>query len=135
MTEDALRLAWCLDRFVPGDRRGSDAGRAALAQFRSTVIEGETLADVLAALSQVTDALAAEMASLDEELARPVGGQEKDLARDAARKLKAKRLTYQQITEVLVRQNLVPDWYTAQNTRDLLRKNPGGEATSPPREE
>ncbi len=135
MTEDALRLAWCLDRFSPGQRRGSPAGRAAVAQFQSAVTEGETLADVLAALSQVTDALAAEMATLDEDLARAVGGQGNDLARDTARKLKARRLTYQQITDVLVRKNLVPDWYTAEHTRDLLRKRPTRTAISTPREE
>lgn len=135
MTDDALRLAWCLDRFTPGQRRGSEARRAAVKELRSAVVEGETLSDVIAALSQVTDALAAEMAALDEELARPVGGQEKDLARDTARKLKARGLTLKQITEVLVTQNLVPDWYMAEHTRDLLRKTPAGEAPPPPREE
>jgi hypothetical protein len=134
MTDDALRLAWCLDRFTPGQRRGSEARRAAVKQLRSAVVEGETLSDVIAALSQVTDALAVEMAALDEELARPVGGQAKDLARDTARKLKARGLTLKQITEVLVTQNLVPDWYVAEHTRDLLRKTPASGPTPPPRE-
>lgn len=134
IAQETIQLASCLDRIRVGQRRGSEAGRAALAAFRSTVTAGGNLADILASLSQVAEALATEMAALDEELSRPVGGQPKDLARAAAAKLKAGGLTYKQITDVLVRRGLVPDWYTQEHTRDLFRKKPGGGKATPPRE-
>src|SRR6185503_14751413 len=103
----------------------SDEARAAWAAIREMASEG-TVSDVLAAVAEMTKALQAEMQSLEKDLMKTKGGQKADLARSAAEKHKARGLNYEQIADALAFDKIVPETYTAENVRDLLRKKGKG---------
>jgi len=133
----AGELAWrlehiAIDQIGIEPRDSSSQQAVAWAELQSTVSEGGTFADVLWAVSQMAEAVAAHVGSLNQVLSKPAGGQESQEARQAAKELKAQGLKYPQIADVLAKRGLVPDSYTPEHVRDLLRKQPAASEPDSP---
>jgi hypothetical protein len=125
LPDQMVRLVWCLDRIDPRLRVSSEAAQEAMTAIRLEASEG-SFPDLLAAVAEMVKAVATEMQTIEQGLARPKGGQKSDLARRAAEKHRSRGLTHEQIAEVLAFDKIVPENYTADNVRDLLRKTGKG---------